>query len=234
MKSYKKFIKGIIYLNILMYFVSLILSRKLPELSFNPLTAFSPESGSLFAMGATGTIAVGQLNRWWTLISAGFLHGGILHIFFNMAALWQIGPFVINVFGPWRMYVIYTLGSVAGFYVSYLAGVKFTIGASASVCSLIGALLYYGKSRGDMLGKELFRQVAGWVAGLFVFGLIVPGINNWAHGGGIAAGAVISFFLGYEKKRKERTAHRLMGAACIGLTGLILVVSIVSGFLNRF
>jgi membrane associated rhomboid family serine protease len=136
------FIKGIIYTNIVMFVASLIFSKNFSGLSPNPLTFLSPGSGSLFAMGATGTIPVGNYNRWWSLISAGFLHGGILHIFFNMAAFNQIAPFVVRIYGIWRMLTIYILGGIFGFYLSNLAGVAFTIGASASVCSLVGTLLY--------------------------------------------------------------------------------------------
>ncbi len=234
MNNNDKFIKGVIYINIFLFIVSLVFSRKLPGLSANPLTFLSPGGDSLFAMGATGSIPVGKYHRWWSLISAGFLHGGILHIFFNMAAFKQIAPFVIRVYGIWRMSAIYILGSIAGFFLSNIAGVAFTIGASASVCSLIGTLLYYGKSRGDAFGNNLFRQVGGWVIGLFVFGLILPGINNWAHGGGIAAGIVLGYILGYEQKTRENVLHRFIGAGCIGFTAVILVISVVSGFLSRF
>ena len=103
------------------------------------------------------------------------MHGGILHIFFNMTALVQIGPLVLQEYGLNRMIILYTLGSVCGFLISFLAGVPFTIGASASLCALIGALLYYGKSRSGIYGQNLYRQVLGWVIGLGLFGLIVPG-----------------------------------------------------------
>lgn len=233
-KNENIFIKGILYTNIVMFVASLIFSKKLSGLSANPLTLLSPGTGSLFAMGATGTIPVGNYNRWWSLISAGFLHGGILHIFFNMAAFNQIAPFVVRIYGIWRMLTIYIIGGIFGFYLSNLAGVAFTIGASASVCSLIGTLLYYGKSRGDVIGNDIFRQVRGWVIGLFIFGLVIPGINNWAHGGGIAAGIALGYLLGYEQKKPENMLHRVIGTGCVGFTALILVISIIFGFTGRF
>ena len=58
---------------------------------------------------------------------------------------------------------------------------------------LLGALLYYGKSRGGAYGSSVYREVSGWVISLFMFGLIFPGINNWGHGGGIIGGIIVAF-----------------------------------------
>ena len=91
-----------------------------------------------------------------------------------------------------------------------------TIGASAAVCALIGAALYYGKSRGGRYGQAIYRQVIGWVVGLFAFGLIVPGINNWGHGGGILGGILIGYLLGYHEKRQPRAYHKLIAGICHG------------------
>ena len=131
------------------------------------------------------------------------------------------------------MFSIYTLGGVIGFVVSYLAGVPFTIGASAAVCSLIGALLYYGKSRGGAYGSSVYREVSGWVISLFIFGLIFPGINNWGHGGGILGGIVVGALLGYNERRRENHFDRalalLCGLATIGVMGWALLGTFFSG-----
>ncbi|PJC75549.1 MAG: rhomboid family intramembrane serine protease, partial [Syntrophobacterales bacterium CG_4_8_14_3_um_filter_58_8] len=155
----------IIAVNAAFYLFSLLLNPSALGLSANPLTFLSPSDGSLFLLGATGTLPIAY-GRWWTLISAAFLHGGILHIFFNMMALRQLAPFVLDAFGLHRFAILYVWTGVAGFFVSYLAGVPFTIGASAPVCGLIGAILYYGKSRGGFYGEAIYRQAMGWVVGL--------------------------------------------------------------------
>jgi len=125
------------------------------------------------------------------------------------------------------MFIIYTLGGVIGYVISYFAGVPFTIGASAAVCSLIGALLYYGKSRGGAYGNSVYRDVSGWVISLFVFGFIFPGINNWGHGGGIIGGIVIGALIGYNERRREnKFDHALAlicGLATVGILGLAVV-----------
>jgi rhomboid protease GluP len=140
-----------------------------------------------------------------------------------MAALRQLAAVVNREFGVYRMFVIYTLSGIFGFLISYLAGISLTIGASASVCGLIGALLYYGKSRGGIYGRTLYRQVGTWVVFLAAFGLMVPGINNWGHGGGILAGIVTGFLLGYQEKKKENIVHKIFAAVCAMVTLVVLM-----------
>jgi rhomboid protease GluP len=182
----------ILYANVGMFIVSIMINPGRSNYNFNPFTFLSPSNQSLLVLGSTGTVSIAQLGRWWTLLSANYLHGGLLHIIFNMIALRQLAPLAAREFGTYRMFSIYTIGGIFGFFLSYLAGVSYTIGASASVCSLIGAILFYGKSRGGIYGQEIYRQIGGWAISIFVFGLIVPGINNWGHGGGMAAGAALA------------------------------------------
>ena len=218
-----QFVKIIIAVNVGMYLISILLNPRATGLSMNPLTFLSPSDTSLFIMGATGTVPIDEYHRLWTLVSASFLHGGILHIFFNMAALRQLATVVNREFGVYRMFVIYTVSGIIGFWISYLAGITFTIGASASVCGLVGALLYYGKSRGGIYGRNLYRQVFGWVVFLFIFGLIVPGINNWGHGGGILAGIIFGYLLGYQEKKRENLLHKTLAGLCAMATLAVLI-----------
>ena len=227
-------IKTIVSVNVGMYIISLLLGPWSSGFSLNPLSLFSPSNRSLLLLGATGTVPIDRLHRWWTLISANYLHGGLLHILFNMIALRQIAPLVIREFGPHRMVILFVLAGIIGFLVSYLAGVALTIGASAAVCGLIGASLYYGKSRGGIYGQAIYRQIGAWALGIFIFGLLVPSINNWGHGGGMVAGAMLGFVLGYEEKRRERLLHRILAGLCVVATLLILLWAIGSGIYFRF
>jgi len=210
-------VKAIITANIAFFILSLLLSSR--RGFFGGLfSALSPDQTSLMVLGATGTLPIDRLGRVWSLLSANYLHGGIFHILFNMMALRQIAPWVTNEYGPNRMFIIYTLGGICGFWVSYLAGVPFTIGASAAVCGLIGSLLYYGKSRGGTYGAAVYREVSGWVVGLVLFGLLMPGINNWGHGGGVLGGIVLGMLLGYQERRPERAVHHILALICGGMT----------------
>ena len=224
----------IIYVNVGMYVISLLFNPLLTSFSLNPFSFLSPDNKSLLLLGATGTYPVEQLDRWWSLLSANYLHGGILHILFNMLAFKQLAPLVTREFGVSRMFIIYTASGVIGFWISYLFNVLFTIGASASVCGLIGAMLFYGKSRGGVYGQAIYRQVVGWIVGLFLFGFMIPGINNWGHGGGILAGVLFGFILSYQEKKPERLVHKTMAVICIVATVAVLGWAIVSGIYYRF
>jgi len=213
----------IIALNAGMYILSLLLNPASTGFSLNPLSFLSPSSRSLLLLGATGRIPIDQFHRWWSVLSANYLHGSILHILFNMIALRQIGPFILQEYGSYRMFSIFTLSGVGGYLVSYWAGIPFTIGASASVCGLIGAALYFGKSRGGYFGQMIYRQVGGWAIGIFAFGFLVPGINNWAHGGGLLCGALAAFIMGYQERKQENYVHKLTAWIC-GLATLGVLI----------
>jgi rhomboid protease GluP len=129
---------------------------------------------------------------------------------------------------------LYTLGGIFGFLVSYFAGVRFTLGASAAVCSLIGASLYYGKSRGGAYGQAIYKQISGWVLMLFLFGFLVPGIDNWGHGGGIVGGIILGYLLGYRERTRENMFHKSVAGVCVVLTVAVLAWAVLSSFYYRF
>ncbi len=222
-------VMAIIYINIAYYVLALFLGGISNDGSFNFL---SPSNQSLFLLGASGTIPVIGAHRFWTLISASFLHGGLMHILFNMMALYQLGPFVLQEFGFHRFINLYIITGACGFAASVIFGVPFTIGASASVCGLIGAIIYYGKSRGGSYGEGIYKQAMGWVIGLIFFGLIFPGINNWAHGGGLLSGIALSFLMGYNDNKPESAWSKLLAFACILLTAAILIWAVISSLLT--
>lgn len=212
-----RLVKVLLTANMFFYALSLLINLRYGSPG-GMLGMITPNRSSLLLLGATGTIPIDQFGRSWTVISANYLHGGILHLIFNMMALRQIVPLTAGEFGACRMFIIYTLGGIFGFWVSYLAGVPFTIGASAAICSLIGALLFYGKSRGGAYGNAVYRDVSGWVISLFIFGLIMPGINNWGHGGGIIGGIILGKLLGYDEQSAESRIHRIIALACAAAT----------------
>ncbi len=205
--------QSIIIVNIVFYIFSLVLTEH-HSLSLNAFSFLAPGQASLLLLGATGTIPVDGFGRLWSFLSANYLHGGLLHLIFNLIALRQVAPLVNQEYGSSRMFIIYTIGGIGGFVLSYLVGVRFTIGASAAICALIGSLLYYGKNRGGTYGTMVYREVGGWVIGLFMFGFIVPGINNWGHGGGLISGLLLGMLLGYNEKRHETTLHRFLAVSC--------------------
>lgn len=227
----ERLVKMIIYTNIAMYLLSLLLNPRMTGLGFNPLNMLAPSMDSLTALGATGAGYMNITPGWWTVITANYLHGSILHIFFNLFALYQISPLINQLYGPYRFFIIFTCSGIIGFWISILAGVQITIGASAALCGLIGAALYFGKSRGGPFGQAVYKQIGGWALSILIFGFLFPRINNWAHIGGMVAGALIGLLLGYREKRRENMAHRWLAGGLVTVTGLTLAWGIINGVL---
>jgi rhomboid protease GluP len=227
-------LKALIYTNIAMFALTLFLTPRGLSLSMNPFYFLTPDLRGLLLMGATGLIPIDQFGRWWTLLSANYLHGGLLHIVFNMLAVQQLWPIATREFGLPRAFIIYTVGGVIGFFISYLAKVTITIGASAAVCGLMGAALYYGKSRGGLYGQIIYKQIGGWVIGLIIFGIIIPGINNWGHAGGILTGIGLGYLLGYEERTEETGFHRLLASVLALATAAVLIYAVGQALFYRF
>lgn len=221
-------IQAMIWINVIMYAVSLLFSRGL-HFNLNPLTALSPSSDALIFLGASGTMALAYTHDWSSIFTANWLHGSLLHILFNMMALRTLAPLTAKEFGLYRMLSIYIFSGAGGFYLSCLGGVPLTIGASAGLCGLIGALFYFGWSRGGIWGKMVFDQTKSWIFSLVLIGLILPNINNWGHGGGFVAGFMLAFLFGYSERRRSGKIDILI---CIGLsafTCLLLFRSVLQG-----
>jgi rhomboid protease GluP len=189
------------------------------------LNFLSPSNISLYIMGATGTISM-QSNRWWTLITAIYLHGSILHILFNLLWIRQLGPMVEDLFGTARLIIIFTVSGIAGFILSNSLGIQLTIGASGSIFGLLGALIYYGRSRGGAFGETIYRQLLFWAVLLFLFGFL-PGarINNWAHLGGFIGGYLAAMVLGFQEFKMETSAHRTFAVITIIISIFAFIVN---------
>ncbi len=226
--SGRQLVRVILFVNIGMYLFSLLISKSVMSSGLNPLGMLSPSTRAIAEMGATGTLLIKELG-WWTLISANYLHGSAMHIFFNMMALNQIAVLIIQLYGVYRFFAFFTIGGIGGFLVSYVMGVPITIGASAALCGLIGAALYYGKSRGGSFGQMVYRQIGGWAIGIIIFGFLVPQVNNAAHIGGMLAGALTAALLGYNEKNREGVAHRTIAGACMIVTVPVLLWSLFRG-----
>lgn len=230
------FVPFVTGLCVVLYGVMLLLSG--PAVLRGGMLGFlAPSQYTLLLFGAAGSFAVFDLGRWWTVLSAGWLHAGLLHILFNILWIRQLAPAVGEMYGPGRMVIIYTVGSVVGFAASSVAGQLFgfmpirvlqgaqlTVGASAPIFGLLGALVYYGRRTGSSLASS---QAWSWAVSMFIFGLIMPGIDNYAHAGGFAGGYLAGQWL--DPLKPERVNHMLWAVVCLGASILAILVSIVHG-----
>jgi membrane associated rhomboid family serine protease len=195
----------------------------------------SPDTRVLLALGASGAFPVFEMGRWWTVLTAGWLHGGVLHVLFNVMWIRQLAPAVADLYGAGRMVVLYTVAGVVGFTASSIAGLYlpnvplipgavFSVGASANIFGLLGALFHYGRRTGNSHAREAGLQYALFLG---IFGLIPGmGVDNWAHAGGFAGGYLASLML--DPLSRERTDHMILAFACLGLTLVALVASFVT------
>jgi rhomboid protease GluP len=226
------FLSLVIYGCSVLYAATLIVSLLMGEniMGGSILSMLGPGSRTLFLFGASGALPVFLYDRWWTVLSAGWLHAGALHILFNIMWVRQLGPAVADLYGAARMVIIYTIAGAVGFFVSSFAGAylpplpllrgaQFTVGASAPIFGLLGALVYYGRRGGSSLVKS--EAVT-----LFVFGLIMPGVDNFAHAGGFAGGYLAGMWL--DPLKRERMDHFIGAALCLVATALAILASILS------
>ncbi|HZF09765.1 MAG TPA: rhomboid family intramembrane serine protease [Thermoanaerobaculia bacterium] len=224
------FVQLVIGASILLYGASLFLDRG--GVTSSGLSLLQPSPRSLFDLGASGAVPVFGYGRWWTFLSAGWLHGGLLHILFNLMWVRQLAPETAELYGPGRMVIIYTVAGVTGFLLStlvgafapFLGGARLTVGASAPIFGLLAALVYYGRRGGS---RHLGSQAWGYAVALFVMGFLFPGVDNWAHAGGFAGGYVVSRWL--DPLLPEKGDHLLAAVVCLAATALAIVASLVFG-----
>jgi rhomboid protease GluP len=163
----------------------------------------------LFREGASRPYDVLIQGEYYRLVTAMFLHAGILHIFFNAYALYIIGSSLEPLFGHARFAVIYLLGGLSGSVLSVILGDLSanvaSVGASGAVFAIFGAEMVYLYRHRQMLGargQAQFRNMLFLIGINFLIGLAstAPGasvrIDNWAHLGGLIGGLVLTWLIG--------------------------------------
>ncbi len=237
----RSFVKPLIVINVIFFIMSyalpLFIPIKVPMgrdfLGMIP----SPSHVSLNLMG-WADIRLIAAGNWWVLVTAIFLHGGFLHILFNMLWVRDLGPQTEYLFGPHKMLIIFVLSGIAGnlvavftpFFANSLLGTRMAllpvIGSSGAVFGLMGAIIAFGRKRGGIYGRQLVRQMGMWALILIVMGFLLPGVSNAAHIGGFIGGFVIGQLLSLNQQRTGGSAA-LWGA--LVASGICLF-----SFLNMF
>jgi len=138
-------------------------------------------------------------GEWWRLVTAIFLHAGLLHIGMNLWCLFDLGPTVESLFSTPKFIVLYLATGVAGFMLSmWWSPYGLSVGASGAILGLVGILIGASYHHGH-LGKEYRSQLWRWVIYIFLFGLLSAvfgfGLDNAAHIGGLASGAALGYFI---------------------------------------
>jgi rhomboid protease GluP len=191
---------------VLGFVVELIVGRSLTDVT---------TAASITAGAQINSLIVG--GDYWRLLSAMFLHAGLMHLAFNGWALFSVGRDMESLLGSGWFLAIYLLAGLAGNVAYYLLGPNVpSLGASGAIFGLIGAEAAFFLCNRPLLGKfgrQRLGNLALMIAINLVFGFTVPGINNFAHLGGLLTG----FALGWVLAPRYQVEWALVEAGPVGM-----------------
>jgi rhomboid protease GluP len=188
--------------------------------------------GGLMGLGGIATqisVRLGASLPWayeigqpWRLVTAIFLHGGLLHIGFNMWVLMDIGPMVEEMYGSARYFFLFVATGAAGYLASSFFG-HLSVGASGSLLGLIGVLLAATTGKQHAAAQALRSSLIRWLIYIAVLGLLMSGTDNAAHFGGLVAGYLLGRVMADRSPAdlSERQRANLLGWAA----GIAVVAS---------
>ncbi len=217
----------LLVINLLMFGVSLLGTARLT----GGLNLFGGINGQV--LNRMGASYLGEVLRgdWWRLVTAMFLHGGLIHIGFNMMVLMDLGPQLEEVYGSSRFLFLYTATGMFSFIVSALMG-HFAVGASGALMGLAGLMIAITTRRGGAYMKMLRGRLLAWVASIFVIGFLLPGVDNAAHFGGLAAGFGLGKIFADREPMNSRERNRayalgwIAGITAAASLGMMVVKNI--------
>jgi membrane associated rhomboid family serine protease len=195
----------------------------------SPVTTWGAAASLIqYSDGSLHGIATGEFYR---LVTADFLHYGLLHLGLNMYALWLLGRECERLLGRWRFAALYLLTGIAGSVAVYTFSTTpvAAAGASSSVFGLMGALFFFFRR----LNADV-RGLAGLVLVNLFLTFVVPQISIWSHVGGLVCGAVLGAILAYAPGGKARSAVQLGGIVLVALVlvGMVAYRTAALGFLG--
>ncbi|MBI1357834.1 MAG: rhomboid family intramembrane serine protease [Acidobacteria bacterium] len=207
----------ILFVNLAMFVAMLLLSQKLGMASL-----FSIDGRVAELFGAKVRYNILVEHQWWRLATAGFLHAGLFHFGMNSWVLFDLGAAAEYTYGTSRYLVIYFVSNVFGFWASLFWTPAQSLGASAALCGLIGALMAGAKRTGQSMAWSFYMR---WMIIIVVLGLIVPYIDQAAHLGGFVAGYAVGWIA--SSPRVNRNIESLWkAAATLATLGTVAALAI--------
>jgi rhomboid protease GluP len=181
---------AILIANVMMFAVSWMVSMSKGQQGLGVM--FGVNGEALYRLGMGVPFRYDDF-AWYRLITAMYLHGGLLHIGLNMLALWNIGPAVEHVYGSARYFFFYSVCGFCGALMSARFSANPSVGASGAILGLVGLLIALTSRRGGVYMRDLRGRLISSVISIFAIGLFVSGLHtdNWAHFGGLAAGFLL-------------------------------------------
>jgi len=213
---------AVVAVTIALYGISWYMTATSASAQFNGAPAMGGINGDvLLRLGAKSPyILVGQ---WWRLVTAIFLHAGLMHIGLNLWCLFDLGPQVESLFSTPKFVVFYLVAGVAGFVLSlWWKPLGMSVGASGAILGLIGVLIGASFHHGH-LGQAYRGQLWRWVIYIFIFGLFFA-VDNAAHLGGLVTGMLLGYLVP-EGEEETRASQNLWN-----ILALLSVVTIAGSF----
>lgn len=164
-------------------------------LQFGSQFLFGYDYVAILGVKANDLILQGEVWRFFTPI---FLHGSILHIGFNMYALFIIGPTMERFYGHQRYLALYLLSGVAGNICSFVFTPNPSLGSSTAIFGLLGAEAIFLYRNQELFGNAAQRGLTR-IIGIALVNLVIglsPGIDNWGHIGGLIGGTLFAWLAG--------------------------------------
>ena len=160
-------------------------------------------------------------GQWWRLVTAGFLHGGIFHILMNSWVLFDLGAEVEQLFGTSRLIVFYFFSTITGFWMSSHVGFHVSVGSSAGIFGLIGAMIAFGVTDKSSVGRMVKAVYGRWLIYCVILSFL-PGVDFWAHAGGFAGGFIAGWLASTPVARKmwKEPLIRALAGVSVALTVL--------------
>ncbi len=200
--------KALILINVLVFIAMYILGKGSTDT--NTLLSFGANYGPL--------VKTGEVYR---LLTSAFLHIGLVHLLFNMYALYVVGSQLENFLGKWKVLIVYLVSAITGGMLSIVFSTSISAGASGAIFGLLGSLLYFGYHYRVYLGNVLIKQIIPLIILNIAMGFLLPGVDNAAHIGGLVGGLLITMALGVNEKSTK--LERING-----LIVLILYIAFMS------
>lgn len=179
----------LIGLNLLMYIISAFLAGNIFDINSKVLVSLGAKVNSLISTG-----------EYYRLVMAMFLHGGLVHIGFNMYALYALGPFIEKLYGKIKFVIVYFVAGIMGSLFSYIFSNSISVGASGAIFGLLGAALVYGIIKRNNINKGFLSNILQVIGINLILGFTVSNIDNYGHIGGLIGGFAIALILKEDKK----------------------------------
>ncbi len=174
-----------------------------------------------------------QHGQWWRLITPIFLHGSLLHLGSNLLSLVWFGRGIERLYGARKYLLIYFVAGVAGNIASYIHMPGLSLGASGAIFGLVGAGLMFPIRFRSLLPADAPSQILGQILPIAAINLFIgfttPSIDNWAHMGGLAGGAIVALFL-MPDAIADRRPHPALNAFLSVACACVVLITLLAGF----